>query len=316
MRDERSGKGLKVAIASALMFGIGYFASVGVGASQPPGPSALADVPGLGRDDAGEQRDDTIALYEAYLSQLEVSQCMRGAGHIYRPELAFPAEVAVAVARGIGIEEPDVTATPGPSDPELAPSGRVSNGRYVEALSRAGRDSYYSALYGERLEDVELVAETGQLPDGRDDFATDGCAGKASTPRDGIYAIRSRVNETARQARLGMHEDAKLGCAVPGFDAVDSMEDYEEGLSDLVDRFGADAVDACGNELAARLLEISRAADDIAAEAHGVEIEDHQRLYEGALEAVQANPRFRAFLASEYPAAVEMAEIVATSADE
>jgi hypothetical protein len=304
-RKMNKTKSLIVIVLPVLMFLFGYGFTTSADANPDRSPSPLATVPGLARDHEGELRDDTIALYETFQAEVGIGLCMRAKGHIYRPELSFPPEFAVAISQDLDISLASIEANGGPLNETARDSGRQRNRKYVDAMSRSAKNSYYMDLLGESLEDVEFVNRASALPQGRTDFATGGCVGKVNEARSGVYDLRSEVNETARSERAKMHSEQNVGCSHAALAHITSIEQYEEEYDAVQEAVGAAGVEQCEAELAEQASAISLRADEAAYEKHSKALDRHSARYSKMLEKAKNDRSFKAFLESEYPAAVD-----------
>lgn len=145
-------------------------------------------VPGFGMSIPNAKRDDTIALWEAYKREVLVKNCMIEANLMYDIEVAFPADVAAGIANDFKLPDPHSVSRSG-----TLSGVEVNNYKRAMTLAIDEKEKYFQRLYAESSVDVELVETTGNLPQGRADFARGGCVGKSWDAIPGIYALKHKL---------------------------------------------------------------------------------------------------------------------------
>lgn len=167
--------------------------------------AALVDMPfdavyGLGINRDALERDDQVAAFEAWMRELGVSRCMAAKGHDYAAELLYPVET-LTHAR---VRPPSVGIAP------EVPSAK--NRQYVAKLTRQDHDTYVEDLFGESLASMELLAETGQIPAGRDgdSFARGGCKGAATKQEPSIWDLKKKHRDELLEMRIEVRKGPAL----------------------------------------------------------------------------------------------------------
>jgi hypothetical protein len=160
-----------------------------LGYPEPPAPAtyALDDVAGFGRSPEATERDQTIALWEAFEREQSVAACMAHAGFTYQPAVAFPTEDVREIADRLGIDATRHRTAPA-----------ADNQAYEAGLSPAERERYNQTLLGESAADVDEANRTDQVP--HVNFATGGCFGGARAAVPGVWDAPRHLNSQGRPA--------------------------------------------------------------------------------------------------------------------
>lgn len=263
----------------------------------------LDEIYGLGVSREAEERDDTIAFYEAWKRDAHTAQCMRAAGFTWHPEALFPAEEVSDIARALG-----VTPATGP----LGADAPTKNRRIESALTPDRRDAYFRTLLAESAAAIDRMRETGGLPSGQDGerFATGGCVGQASAAVGSIWNLERQLGDDLQQLRARARETKAFGdarrayaaCAsAHGLDGVRDPGDIER--LDLTDPETAGAFSAVEAECQhlwddANDQGLRAVAEEFRTEYADV-IEQQQNRYAGMLDRVRSDESFRTFLAEQ-----------------
>nr|MBX2880165.1 hypothetical protein [Granulosicoccus sp.] len=187
------------------------------------------DVPGFGISAENAMRDDTIALFEAYQREAIVNACMKEAGLDYEIEVAFPIGVAIKIASTMELPDPHGLSQLG----TLVGAGDRNRQR-ASVLSVTEQERYFQNLYGESAADMALVESTGELPEGRADFARGGCYGKSWEAIPGVYAMKRNLTSQINIARKKQLEEKSSSvvneCGGLAGNAVSALVDNEVSI--------------------------------------------------------------------------------------
>jgi hypothetical protein len=271
-------------------------------ASDERAARAFDDVPGMGLSPDAVARDEAISYWEAWRRDVSVQDCMRRAGFVWEPEVAYPAEAVVVVAALLGVT------------PTAAGDGGATavtrNARRAAALSPAERERWFQTLLGESAATISFVEQhDGALPPGEtaEDFASGGCAGAA------VAAVGS-VWQLGRRLAADLAGRLRAARATPG--AATERNRYErcaaqQGLAGVQDPADVDrALDRSSPQAAAAVdtqcsgiwRQVDESAQRRAAaavrEAHAAAIDRQQRRYADAVPAMRANRDFLRFVAA------------------
>jgi hypothetical protein len=258
----------------------------------------LDDVPGFGRSPEAVLRDDTIAYWEAYRREAEVSVCMGEAGFLYEMDVAFPEGVTRAVASALGVE---AERTPRPT-----PSPSQGNAAYVESLTSDRRDGYYRALYDESTVDVEVSRANEAVPEGRgEDFARGGCVGAAERLVGSVWDARRALDEDYEAERR------KVGAALAASDTADAYAECVREVSGVTVSSPAEVYGtederllekgpelvACEKIWSSGYADAEGAMAERFAERHREELSEGRARYEGVMARIEEDGDLRVHLA-------------------
>ncbi len=162
----------------------------------------LGDVPGLGDTDETSLRDDTIAAWETWTRAQRVRECMAAAGFEWQPEVNYPRDPLLDLARSLGVQ---------PAAGANRPHAAAINRAYQKSLSRSELNAYYRALFDESASDVAYVHDnsSGQLPPGRRNgrpWASGGCVGDAASQVGSLWQLKTDLGDDLLPLRLTRHE--------------------------------------------------------------------------------------------------------------
>jgi hypothetical protein len=270
-----------------------------------PGAFPLDGYEGFGRSPQGMLRDDTIAYREAFQREVDVAECMSGAGFDYAPAVAFPTDRVVAIATHLGV--------PANGAPVASETPTSRNHAYADSLSTGDRERYFQTLLGESAADVAEAEVTGEIPHGRGpDFATGGCRGAAAEAIPTIWdrqrPLRQQLDvEIAASPELGAARSQYRRCAEGAGDIAASDPGDARRVA-LADSSETDAVmevlTACEPGWA---IGYDRAATSTAtrfADEHADELSAIERHYDTALDDIRQDDGFLTYL-SEQAASAE-----------
>ncbi len=275
--------GLALAIAAAL---VATVLVIGTGSdATAPLRSDLESVPGFGVAIDDANRDDTIALYEAWQRETLVAACMNDAGFEYHVEVAFPATAVAEVAARLDVAPSDSRAG---TVSGLQPS---PNRAYSDGLAPAERDRYFRTLFAESAADFDAVDGEGALPAGRDDFATGGCFGAAWDAVPGVYALKRDLAGDLAEARQAAGSAAITDGACAGTPSEQAMDEAAAAGAPLAEP-GA----ACAAQLAAAAKSARVAAENDVFAAHAARLGQHAAAYSGVMDRIATDAGFQAFL--------------------
>jgi hypothetical protein len=250
---------------------------------------------GFGRSPAAAERDDTVALWEAFTKERDVAECMRGAGFHYEPAVAFPSGAVANVGRGLGISAAE--------HPSADPSKR--NDTTADGLDRADRNRYYLALNGETSEAIDRFEAT----DGAGapaDFGSRGCVGEAEEKVGSVWRLNRRLEpELGKMRREAAVKagPAYAACVAKRSDLhVDDPGDIESLLTnrstppDDKTSYG-EVFDACMPTWDASVDgEFRDLAVSFIAE-HRKELDAFDARYEGVMDRIADDEAFRTYVA-------------------
>lgn len=196
----------KVGVAvSAAAIGLSSAACGTTGAnkvqSSEPGASAvdLDSVPGFGRSEEANNRDDLLATYDVWLREKKISACMRESGFGYSMRISMPDQTLRQVA-----SRPDVSAASrGLDTARYVPPDFVNDMAQADVANEGMHpDRYYLALYGEN----ERGVKEGIDANGDGSIADKGCAAAARGEIPGIWGFRDKYADALIEIQTEVDE--------------------------------------------------------------------------------------------------------------
>ena len=250
-------------------------------------PQRLNDVIGFGSSGHETVRDDKIALWEAFQRARYTEQCMADAGFDYIVEVLFPAGSIPGIASSLNLEERHGTVRPADQTQDS----------YEDTLSETERDRYYRTLWGESAEDIDFAASTGYLPEGRNDFATGGCAGAAWDVLPSMHSLRRAIVGEMIEAK--QVEDAKSEpCFLSDGTRLDGLGDLEEVLADAPSWDEAEKQHAeCREHLEAENQAARERANKTVFDRYRQRLHEHHDYYRTVLEEIASDEEFKRYVA-------------------
>lgn len=211
-----------------------------------PPQRALDEIPGFGQRAESVQRDDTIALWEAYQRDQLTAACMASAGFTWEPEVLYPEGAVLAVAHDLGVS---------PAEEDLATADLVTaeafNQETLENLTRAEQDNYWAVLTGEPSGSYELSRQglSPQTVPGRESAESRGCLGQSESQVGRLWDLTDQLAPTRLDLRADFSRtseqvvalEAEFGeClgsfGIPAASGIDGVSDLYQSDPELAPR--------------------------------------------------------------------------------
>lgn len=260
--------------------------------------SELSTIPGFGATPSDAYRDHTIALWEAYRRERLVSQCMATQGFAYEPDVAFPSGTAISIADQFSNQR-WLVDTPSAESNRATPRTATA-----DSLTRAARDRYDSALWGQSTEQLSYFDRTGAVPETpADDFLQHGCYADAYSEIPGIWtlrrkvlpilvdSIRSETDDPSSELRRRMS-----GCLSEAGASSTTMDELERELSTEDDALQAERLERCVRVWKDGISSVERAAQADVQSRFGTEFSSQSNQYADAERSIRADAAFVTYL--------------------
>ena len=252
-----------------------------------PAPArSLSDVPGFRTSPEGMFEDDMIALWEAFNREQHVQECMDHADFDYTIEVAFPAAAVLQVAQSLNLTGSLDSAS------QLAGRSDSQQAAYVDTLTKPERNQYFLTLSGETAEDVARFDATGELPEGRNEFARSGCYGAVRDALPGLYKLRRELIPEVIEEKA--RESTKLPpCVTADGVRIKNLQVLEE-VYEL--NGSAEQLESCEESLVQANEMARKLADATVFSRHKVRLIDQDKRYRSALDEIESDREFLKYL--------------------
>lgn len=250
-------------------------------AAQGKAPSPFANVPGLARDVDGAERDELIAIWEAFKREQHIQKCMSRSDFEYEINVQYPVDGLLTAAAALGVEASQLDST----DAERGARP------FKDRAPKQRQASYAETLYGESYDDLVEFDNDGFTPAGRSDFAQGGCYGKAKLSTGSVFSVREAVHEKLIAEREQRPTDL-VGVCGGNLADVTSMEDLEEASAR-----GGDDLEACQQAANAIASEHALNAENAAFRGLQGLLRAHEARYNGVMNRIAHDKAFGEYLA-------------------